>query len=215
MGNACHTLGLYKVKTAKQLAINKRHLRLTGNDQVIIHKIKKQLLLLIHCDLNNTRNDEDDEVDVDELRDLIQLFTIKYFSLAYRFNEITDSGLARIWRNLINDFSDSDCLLFFRFTKVQARELRRLLMFPLSIQLDNGIKISGEEVMLRGLYELVSGETKHNISANVFGRDNTAQTRAFNWFTEHTYLHAKRLLYNNLKWWYDNGFFEKSAEVYA
>jgi hypothetical protein len=42
--------------------------------------------------------------------------------------------------------------------------------------------MSGEEVFLRGLYELVSGETKHNISRNVFGRDWSAQSRAFKYF---------------------------------
>ncbi len=61
--------------------------------------------------------DDEVDVDVDELRDLFQLYTIKYFSLAYRFNDITDSGLERIRRNLINNFSDSDCLLYFRYSQ--------------------------------------------------------------------------------------------------
>jgi len=38
-----------------------------------------------------------------------------------------------------------------------------------------------EEVLLRELYELVGGKTKQKISI-VFGREWSAQARAFSWF---------------------------------
>jgi hypothetical protein len=67
----------------------------------------------------------------------------------------------------------------------------------------------GEEVFLRGLYELVTAETKHNIAANIFGRDWSAQSRAFDYDT------FKHLVNDNLQWWHRNGFFEESAEAMA
>jgi len=70
--------------------------------------------------------------------------------------------------------------------------------------------MSGEEVFLRGLYELVSGEDQHNISANVFGREQTAQSRAFKYFINHLYNTFRDLLQDNLKFWEDNGFIDES-----
>ena len=70
--------------------------------------------------------------------------------------------------------------------------------------------MTGEEIFLRGLYELVSGEDEHNISVNVFGRDQTAQSRAFKYFINHLYDNFYDLLYDNLKWWKENGFIEAS-----
>ena len=43
----------------------------------------------------------------------------------------------------------------------------------------------GEEVLLRGLYELVSAD-QHEIVV-VFGRDQTQQSRAFKHFVDHIY----------------------------
>ena len=44
----------------------------------------------------------------------------------------------------------------------------------------------GEEVLLRGLYELVSGADQHEIVV-VFGRDQTQQSRTFKYFVDHIY----------------------------
>lgn len=39
------------------------------------------------------------------------------------------------------------------------------------IRLENGSSMSGEDVMLRGIYELIYAETQHNVGKNVFGVD--------------------------------------------
>ena len=44
-----------------------------------------------------------------------------------------------------------------------------------------------EEVFLRGLYELCSGENQEKVSAHVFGREFSAQSRAFTYFIKHMY----------------------------
>jgi hypothetical protein len=44
--------------------------------------------------------------------------------------------------------------------------------------LENRSVMSGEEVLRRGLYELVSGADQHEIIA-IFGKDQTVQSRAF------------------------------------
>ena len=53
------------------------------------------------------------------------------------------------------------------------------LRFPRRVVLDNESTII-EEIMLRGLYEIVTGENQRRIGIHVFGRDQSAQSRAFN-----------------------------------
>lgn len=81
------------------------------------------------------------------------------------------------------------------------------------IKLDNGIIMAGEEVFIRGLYEFVSGDNQEQISANVFGREFSAQSRAFKYFINHIYSTFEHLVHDNLDWWYRNGFFASSAEA--
>ena len=77
-------------------------------------------------------------------------------------------------RYSIDSFSSNDCYKFFKFKKDDLPRLLVGLQFPERCKLDGGSSMSGEEVLLRGLYELVSGEDQHNISRNVFGREQTA-----------------------------------------
>ncbi len=71
----------------------------------------------------------------------------------------------------------------------------------------------GEEVMLRGLYELVSGEKQFNIAENVFGREQSMQSRAFKYFIFHVYRTFFDLVHDNLQWWWDNGFLHASRDA--
>ena len=113
-------------------------------------------------------------------------------------------------RTSIDLFHESDCFIFFRFLKADLHLLCHLLKFPAKVVFDNGATMTGEEVFLRGLYELASGETKHKISTNVFGREWTIQSRAFSWFINYVFGEFSRLVKDNLAWWHRNGFFEMS-----
>jgi hypothetical protein len=71
----------------------------------------------------------------------------------------------------IASFSESECWNFFETRK---RDLHRLLInlqFPDHCVLENRACMTGEEILLRGLYELVSGTDQFEIAVNVFGRD--------------------------------------------
>ena len=60
----------------------------------------------------------------------------------------------------------------FEFKKTDLLQFLPLLHLPDECIFDNRTKMAGQEVFLRGLYELVSGANKHEI-ARVFGRDTT------------------------------------------
>ena len=56
----------------------------------------------------------------------------------------------------IDSFS-RECKQTFKFEQIYLKLLCELLKFPTTIIFCNGMKMNGEEVFLRGLYELRSG----------------------------------------------------------
>ena len=78
--------------------------------------------------------------------------------------------------------------------------------------LENGSVLSGEEILLRGLYELVSGADQHEIIA-IFGNDQTVQSRAFKYFINHIYDIFLHLVTDNLQWWYNGGYMHQSRDA--
>jgi hypothetical protein len=94
--------------------------------------------------------------------------------------------------------------------------LQRLFVawqIPVKVILDNGSSMPGEEILLRALYEFVSGEDQYNIATNVFGREQSAQARSFKWFVSHMYDNFNYLLTNNLDWWNESGYWHQSMEA--
>jgi len=86
------------------------------------------------------------------------------------------------------------------FFETKEQDLPRLLngfRIPQNIRLMNGSVMTGEEVFLRSLYELVSGENQYNISVNICGRDLSQQSRMFTWFIDHTYDSFQDLVADN------------------
>jgi len=85
-------------------------------------------------------------------------------------------------------------------------------MFPDKVILKVRHVFSGEEVFLRGLYELVTAENQHRICRNVFGGQQPHQSMCFNYFIKFMFTNWRKLVQGNLRWWYKTGWFHKSAE---
>ena len=67
---------------------------------------------------------------------------------------------------------------FLRFRKEDMSDLYLLLQFPDKIRLENRSTMSGEEVFMRGLYELCTGAKKTLVS-KVFGRHPSDQCEKY------------------------------------
>lgn len=117
------------------------------------------------------------------------------------------------WHNSFDSFTESDCWAFFVTQKSDLLRLKNALRIPDMITLENRSVMSGEEVLMRSMYELVSGEDQHNIAVNVFGRDFSQQGRSVKWFVHHLYDNFLDLLIDNLEWWFQNGFMEESRKA--
>jgi len=88
-----------------------------------------------------------------------------------------------------------------------------LLKIPSICRLCNGCVVHGEELLLRGLYELVSGEDQYNIAENIFGGDQSLQSRIFSYFIDFLYSRCLRLMTNNIEWWLKEGFLLESCHA--
>jgi hypothetical protein len=114
------------------------------------------------------------------------------------------------WHNSFDSFTNGQCYKFFSFKKEHLPRLFIALRIPDEVHLENRCVFSGEEVLMRGMYELVSGEDQDSTAMNVFGRDQSQQSRVAKWFINHMYDHFADLVLNNLAWWVNSGFFEQS-----
>jgi hypothetical protein len=162
----------------------------------------RRILLLFAFRLGRCKDSEKEG-----LQRALRLGYAKYLHIAY-FKPTILAPPARVDRD-IESFSDSDCYIFFRFTKPHLRELLVLLKLDIEeedVEFDNNEHMRGEEIFLRGLYELVSGETQHKIATNVFGRDGSSQSRALLFFINHMFDNFAKLIQGNVQWWYDNNF---------
>ena len=172
---------------------------LTSNDQV---KLRRSRLFLIFLWLRIKRFPKDVK-----LRKLAKAFLCRHILMSYapviNFDSLVNNHIT------IEHFGET-IKRDLRFEADHIRLLITELKFPDTVTFDNRIRMSGEEVFLRGLYELVTGNLKH-IIANFFGRDFSCQVRAFSYFIDHIYNNFHHLVHNNLQWWYRNGFWEKSA----
>jgi hypothetical protein len=133
--------------------------------------------------------------------------------LKYKYMESPEMPRYIDRRRGLDSFDEIDCWTFFKCRKTDISRFYAVLRFPDRCVLDNGINMSGEEVFCRGMYELVSGEDQHNIAKNVFGRDQSAQSRAFTFFIDHIYETHLYLLTDNLEWWFNNGYVDESREA--
>ena len=190
-------------KTAKQLAYRSRHLAITSHEQVESRRVRKYLLYCLALGKKHPK-----------LKKLFNFFTIRYLSLHFRVPEPISKPIRRIVT--LDSFSPSQCYIFFKFRKSDLSLLLNLLRFDAEeeMKLSNNGSMSGEEIFLRGLYELCTGANQQIMCETLFGREQSQQSRAFSKFINHIFDNFAHLLKSSLPWWYRNGFFTSSAEAF-
>ena len=136
------------------------------------------------------------------MKRVITAITLKYIHTKYELpNEISPSSSRRYLT--IDRFSMSNCWNFFEFRKEDLHTIHLLLKLPRRCRLSNVSILPGEEVLLRGLYELISGEDQYNIAENVFGGDQSLQSRVFAYFIDFIFARCKKLMTDNMEWWFN------------
>jgi len=194
-------------KTAKFLSYRQRYRALNSNDQVKARNLKRLLLFLM------VQKSFEDSSSSEFTNRSFEIAAAQYLNLVMTDVKLTNAPkVTPQLRCHIDEFHDYECKLMFSFrSKSCLHRLKKALNFPEYIIFSNRSRMSGEECFLRGLYELVSGENQEKICINVFGRECTTQSRAFNYFINYIYNNFRHVLTDNLEWFYRNKFFEESA----
>jgi len=193
-------------KPARKLSLRKRFLALTSNEAVQLRFYEKQLTKLIMRLRNHRISSELKAKGIV----IANMLLNEMISLATEPNVSIEPLIDR--QRTIESFTDSECWNFFETRKEDLPRLLLNLRFPEKCVLENRAAMSGEEVMLRGLYELVSGADQHEI-VPIFGRDQTQQSRAFKYFVDHIYDNFLHLVTDNLTWWYENVYLHMSRDA--
>ena len=193
-------------KTARYLAIRKRFLAMTANEQIRSQNLFVSIVIL----LNRLKMKR---VSIETRRRglLVVKKTMLLFVLLNLEPEIPVLSRPSLNRT-IESFSNSECWNYFETRKEDLPRILIALKLPVICQLSNGSKMSGEEIMLRGLYELVSGTDQYEI-CSMFGREQPQQSLAFKYFINHIYSFFYDLVTDNLEWWYNNGYLHASMEA--
>ena len=195
-------------RTIKQYSYRQRFKGLKSNEQTKLRKYKQVLLALL---TKKKMGEQSGSPIDDKLARILKAVSACYLSIVHDSGETAETRPS--WGRTLDSFSASDCWIYFRFCKVEMRELITLLHLPRECQFDNRTKMSGEEIILRGLYELVSGGNQETTCSTVFGGEQSLQSRASNYFITHVYDTFQHLVHDNLGWWHRNGFFETSANA--
>ena len=149
--------GMTLKKTARNLSLRRRSgigYNLTANDQVRLRNAKLLLYFMIVWD--HLKPTEDN-------RDYLRICLVWYLSLLYA--PVIHLEHIRYETKNIDSFGDT-CKQNFRFEADDIRTMLENLKFPAFPCFNNKIKMSGEEVFLRGLYELRSGNIKASSSTS-------------------------------------------------
>jgi len=167
---------------------------ITANDQETKAKLKKLILLMI---LHHRTNDILFPILVLRLRRLMYARVPK---IVHSINLVTidNFGCGSYYKGI------------FGFTRIHLHKLVRYLQLPLHIRLVNGSVVTGEYVLLYGLYRYKSADDmlKHLPS---FGRDPSQLTRVFQWFNTFIINRWGYKLQNNLEYW--QPFFPQFADA--
>jgi hypothetical protein len=190
-------------KPAKQLSYRFRHRAITSHEQVEAKKWRKLFLFFLIMSFSNKF-----------LKNAHVIPAIKYFSIVLEDSEGPVIAEKPERKDVtVDSLKHSTAKIFFNFRKDDLSRLIELFKFPEDCILENGSKMKGEEVFLRGLFELSTGENQERMCILLFGREQTQQSRAFKYFIHHMYTKYKHLVMDSLPWWHRNGYTKASADA--
>lgn len=194
-------------KPSKALSWKRRFLRLTSHEQVKIRHLESAMLLAIL------------KLKVGTSESLIKKYKRVGIIAALQILIMTIAPIPCTMRTpsknrTVESFQEEVCPHYFRIQRKDFRKVISLLKFPEVVRFENRSFLPGEEVFLRGMYELVSGIDQARIAQAVFGRDDPLQSRAFKAFVDHIYDNFEHLVHHNLDWWYRTGYLRQSMEAF-
>jgi Fe-S-cluster containining protein len=215
------TDGIRLKRVARNLYYRKRHLAATGHEQTEGKELKRGiqvLMVMIERSKRAAKFERGREVKergrerrLAKMTTYLRMLIAQYLVLNVEDPDDLPPQPSRRCR--IEDFHPTVCKTFFRFRREGLYKLYALLRIPEVVKFKNRSKMSGEEVFLRGLFELCTGSNQEIACITIFGGVQSDQSRAFSYFVTHMWDEHKHLVHDNLEWWFGTGYMTKSAEL--
>ena len=198
-------------KIARKINLRFRCYALCSNERLMLNKLNDMMmksLMILKYKTNLKINQKQ------KLKNLISKLFKKHIQLTTVEEGAEEVRRPLRWLITIDSFDVDQCWNYFETRKEDLHLLMKALrIIPDEyVVLENGSTMTGVEIMLRGLYELVSGADQNEIAA-VFGRDFTQQSRAMKYFINHIYTTVSDFILNNIEWWYTSGYLQKSLQL--
>jgi hypothetical protein len=201
----------YFRQPARNLYVRRRHEALTSHQQVEARELREAIMIL-----SSAKKYHKIKPGVQQKIEMVLTTLVKRYLgivLAKEGEGWSILNVSKTRHRTIDSFDPSHCRMNFRFLKGDLHRLLLLLKIPEEIKFDNRSKQSGEEVMLRALFELTHGVQQEPHCSQLFGGVGSDQSRAFTWFIDYIFKTFKHLVQDNLHWWYENDFFRRSADA--
>ena len=161
----------FKMKRpARKLGIRKRFMALTANEKTTSQKLLSKLSNLVKIMSQRYL-----PLSLKQYLNLLLIYGTKVYINMVREPDVLLLPSPSLYRR-IESFSDSECWHYFETRKEHLTGLMKGLEFPDWCELPNKSWLSGEEIFLRGMYELVTGCTQFQLSS-VFGSDQSTKSR--------------------------------------
>ncbi|KAJ1425468.1 hypothetical protein B484DRAFT_464478 [Ochromonadaceae sp. CCMP2298] len=154
-------------RVARNLYYRKRHLAATSNEQVEAREMKRGLQIMMVMVAKERKSRNTDQGKLRRLKRYLKIMIVQY--IMQNVEDPDDLPAQPSRRCRIQDFHPSVCKTFFRFKQGGLYKLYELLRIPGIVRFLNRSKMSGEEVLLRGLFELATGMNQEIACITVFG----------------------------------------------
>ena len=193
----------------RQLSIRKRYVEnyfLSSNDQVFLRgariiAVRLSLVLKFDASLDITARRR--------LALLLMMIIRRHDQLLLgnptRLPVLSSRGMS------LDSFAECDIGYYYIHTKSDLKRLFELLSFKRRHIFPQRSVMSGEEVFLRGYFELRNGFDQYNI-AGIFGGHQSMQSLAFSSFIDHMYFTWSHLILDNVDWWFKSGWMHRSRK---
>jgi hypothetical protein len=144
-----------------------------------------------------------DQPNTPEVEEFKEVLAIQYMSatIAVAHGPITRNRLMKILH--IADLTDKQCFQRTMFCRDELERLYRVLRLDELgefVQMSNGSRFGTEEIMIIALHRF-SYPIRFTDMVQFYGRDWSALSRAFNWFSKYVRTNFSHLIIDNMQYW--------------
>ncbi|KAJ1396006.1 hypothetical protein B484DRAFT_472403, partial [Ochromonadaceae sp. CCMP2298] len=190
-------------QTKSNTSLSKRYFAMTAIETMSAKHLEKAIEVAMLQLPVSSQFEGSEPGDEDDLEELVDALTAEYIAAITVPDDVVIAANKRK-RNppmhTIDQLDEGTCYSRYQLRKEYLKELHDNLKMDAVITLANGVAVGSEEVLLIALHRFVTPIRLTDLVA-IYGRDNTALGRIFNWFSKHVRSTFGHLVQNSWQHW--------------